>query len=255
MAIAVATLQAAKPGRVACGTAAFLTCMLAAAAAAAGAAAGGSGTIDRRDLCVTSGEIEQLDGHRLEIEQPEIRAVVLADTPQAAEIRFTYRGPSAATKALGSGEIRRQIGLKLRAQDSCNLLYVMWRIEPRDQIVVSVKSNPGQRTHAECGTHGYVNIKARRRAPPAPPVAPGSTHTLRAELQGRELRVWSDGAPVWEGSLPPEAEGFDGPVGLRSDNVRMDFAYRAGGGPAGPVSRVSDWLRQRCKAESREAGD
>lgn len=130
----------------------------------------------------------------------------------------------------------------------------MWRIEPRDQVVVSVKSNPGQRTHAECGTHGYVNVKPRRHAQ-VPAVAPGSRHRLRAELAGRELRVWSDDAPVWEGTLPPESEGFDGPVGLRSDNVRAELSYRIGGGPRAPISRVSDWLRERCSAATREAGD
>lgn len=231
--------------------------MLAAGAVAAAGAAGaavGVGTIDRRDLCVTSGEIAQHGGHRLGIDEPEVRAVVLADTPQAAEIRFTYRGPSAGTKRLASGEVRRQIGLKLRAQDSCNLLYVMWRIAPHDQFVVSIKRNPGQRTHLDCGARGYVNLKARRHAP-APRIEPDSSHSLRAELLGRELRVWSDGAPVWEGTLPAEVEDFDGPVGLRSDNVRLDLAYRVGGGPAAPISKVSTWLRQRCNAKEREAAD
>jgi len=226
--------------------------------AAAGARAPGTGgsarTVDRRDLCVSAGEIEQLAGHRLGIEEPGVRAVVLADTPQAAEIRFTYRGPSTGTKPLASGEVRRQIGLKLRAQDSCNLLYVMWWIEPRNAIAVSIKRNPGQRTHEDCGARGYVNMKARRRSP-APRIERDSTHTLRAELLGRELRVWSDGAPVWEGALPAEVEDFDGPVGLRSDNVRMELAYSVGGGPPAPLSKVPAWLRQRCKSKGREAAD
>ena len=50
-------------------------------------------------------------------------------------------------------------------------------------------------------------------------------------------------------------ESFDGPVGLRSDNVRMELAYRVGGGPATPISKVPAWLRQRCKAQGREAAD
>jgi len=229
--------------------------LLAVGAVSAAGVAGSPRTIERRDLCVSAGEIEQLAGHRLGIEEPGVRAVVLADTPQAAEIQFTYRGPSAGTKPLASGEVRRQIGLKLRAQDSCNLLYVMWWIEPRNQIAVSIKRNPGQRTHEDCGARGYVNMKARRRAP-APRIEPGSTHTLRAELLGHELRVWSDGAPVWEGTLPAEVEDFDGPVGLRSDNVRMELAYRVGGGPASaPISKVPTWLRQRCKTKGREAAD
>jgi hypothetical protein len=226
----------------------------------AGVASGAVRTIERKDLCVTTGQVTRLADDRLGIEEPEVRAVVLADSTQAAEMRFTYLGPSARTKALGSGEIRRQIGIKLRAQDSCNLLYVMWRIEPRDQIVVSVKSNPGQRTHAECGTHGYTNLKPERRRTPgpaaaAPAVTAGSTHDLRADLVGRELRVWADGAIAWEGQVPATIQGFDGPVGLRTDNVRAQVAYRIGGGPPAPLSKVSDWLRQRCGADSREGAD
>jgi hypothetical protein len=221
------------------------------AAGAAPGAGGGVTTVDRRELCVTSGEIEQLGGHRLGIEVPEVRAVVLADTPQAAEIQFTYRGPSAGSRPLASGAMRRQVGLKLRAQDGCNLLYVMWRIEPRDEIVVSIKHNPGQRTSAECHTHGYETMKARRRAAP-PPVTAGSAHTLRAELVGRELRVWSDGSPAWQGTLPAMLDDFDGPVGLRTDNVRLEFAYRVGGGAA-TVSKLPPWLRQRCAEQGREA--
>lgn len=228
---------------------------LAATLATAGEALGAVRAVDRKDLCVTTGEVARLADHRLGIEEPEVRAVVLADSTPAARMRFTYLGPSARTKALGSGEIRRQIGIKLRAADSCNLVYVMWRIEPRDQIVVSVKSNPGQRTHAQCGTHGYTNIKPLHSHGPVPPVAPGSSHDLRAELARRTLRVWADGAPVLEGELPADIEAFDGPVGLRSDNVRAQLDYCLGGGPPAPLSRVSDWLRQRCSSDTREGPD
>lgn len=41
-------------------------------------------------------------GGRLAIEAPEVRAVALTATPQAAEMRFTYRGASAESKPLGS---------------------------------------------------------------------------------------------------------------------------------------------------------
>ena len=41
------------------------------------------------------------------------------------------------------GELRRQFGLKLRAQDACNLVYVMWRIEPASKLVVSIKCRTG----------------------------------------------------------------------------------------------------------------
>jgi hypothetical protein len=127
---------------------------------------------------------------------------------------------SADTTALGSGAIRRQLGLKLRAQNGCNLVYAMWRMDPENKLVVSIKSNPGMRTSAECGNRGYTNIKPRK-SHPVPDVAPGSSHTLRAELRGEDLTVQADGQIVWEGSIGPVA--FDGPVGVRSDNGRFVF--------------------------------
>ena len=149
-------------------------------------------------------------------------------TAPAAEIHFRYLGPTAATKPLASGEVRRQIGLKLRARDTCNVVYVMWHIEPDVRLVVAVKRNPGQGTHAECGTRGYVNLRPRRRAPVAA-VRGGSSHTLRAVLQGETLTVWADGVLVWEGSVPPKLLDFDGPVGLRTDNAALELDYSAGG--------------------------
>src|SRR5262249_50917915 len=88
--------------------------------------------IDRAQLCVTNGAVAAGPGDKLAIEGASARAVV-HDTPtadQAAEIRFQYLGPSRDTRRLASGEVRRQIGLKLRAESGCNLIYAMWRIEP-----------------------------------------------------------------------------------------------------------------------------
>jgi hypothetical protein len=85
--------------------------------------------IDRKDLCVTNGTVSQLPDGQLAVATPSSRAVVGASTEkasdQAAEIRFRYLGPSQSTKPLASGELRRQIGLKLRAQDTCNLVYAI----------------------------------------------------------------------------------------------------------------------------------
>src|SRR5262249_42100776 len=118
---------------------------------------------------------------------------------------------------LASGELRRQIGLKLRAADGCNLVYVMWRLEPKAQLVVSTKLNPGKRTHRECGANGYVNLKPRAGTSPAPPVV-GSEHRLHAAIDGKLLRVWADRVLAWEGELPDAALALRGPAGVRSDN-------------------------------------
>jgi hypothetical protein len=116
-----------------------------------------------------------------------MRAYVEASTPQVVEARFTYLGSTGNEARLGSGELRRQFGLKLRAQDPCNLVYAMWRIEPESKLVVSLKSNPGQNTSAESGNRGYRNIKPQR-SKPVPMLRPGEAHTLRGELEGAEMR-------------------------------------------------------------------
>ena len=128
---------------------------------------------------------------------------------------------------MGSGELCRQFGLKLRAQDACNLVDAMWRIDPESKLVVSVKSNPGQHTSAECGNRGYRNIKPRRSTP-VPVLHSGDTHDLRAEINADEMKVFADNQIVWEGSLGPEVVSFDGPLGIRSDNARLQIQLRVG---------------------------
>ena len=124
--------------------------------------------IDRSRFCVTNGAVSELGGDRLAIDTPSSRAVVQAGTEnaadQVAEIRFQYLGPSQDSRPLASGELRRQIGLKLRAQDSCNLIYAMWRIEPDARVAVSIKRNTGLHTHEQCGANGYVNFKSQDHA-------------------------------------------------------------------------------------------
>ena len=178
-------------------------------------------------LCVTEGGIAAGPGGRLTIDAPKVRAVCRSRTAQDAELRFTYVGPTTVMSRLGSGEARRQIGIKLRAGDACNLVYAMWRIEPESKLVVSVKRNAGQHASAECGNRGYTNIKPRRHAP-VPHVTPGSSHVLHARLDGDTLRVSVDGEVVWEGTLGADAPTVDGPVGMRSDNGRFALEFLVG---------------------------
>ena len=154
--------------------------------------------------------------------EPEMRAVAAYATRQHVEAHFEYLGHTKKDKPLGSGEIRRQFGLKLRAQNGCNLVYAMWRIEPKQELVISVKSNPGQQTHAECGTRGYTNIKPEH-SEALPHLSKGSRHTLRAMMEGSALRVFVDNKSVWEGDVGAAALEFDGPVGVRTDNARFKF--------------------------------
>lgn len=184
-------------------------------------------TILHSKLCVTEGVVGENAEHRLTVDVTKMRAFVTVATAQDIEARFTYRGGSKTETPLGSGAIRRQFGFKLHAQDPCNLVYAMWRIAPKDELVVSVKSNPGQKTSAECGNRGYKDIKPARNSP-VPPMREGSSHDLRAEMAGDELRVYADGTLVWEGAVGPLAMQFHGPVGIRSDNVNLEFELRAG---------------------------
>jgi hypothetical protein len=97
------------------------------------------------------------------------------------------------------------------------------------KIAVSVKLNPGQRTHEDCLDRGYINnIKPTVSLAP-PPVRVNEPHTLYADLQGQALTVKADGSIVWQGTLVPVVRGFEGPVGLRSDNARIVFDFVAGG--------------------------
>jgi hypothetical protein len=124
-----------------------------------------------------------------------------------------------------------QFGLKLRAADACNLIYVMWRVQPESKLVVSVKSNPGAHRSAECGNHGYQNIKPQSSAP-VPAVAPGQMHTLRAIVTGSELQAWVDGRPVWRAQLGAVAGAMSGPAGVRSDDARLEFELAVDQAPA-----------------------
>jgi hypothetical protein len=183
--------------------------------------------VPRAKLCITEGALEELKDSRLAVNVPKMRAVVAAATNQAAEARFTYLGPTHAEARLGSGEMRRQFALKLRAQDGCNLVYAVWRIKPKSELVVSVKSNPGMHASSECGNRGYKNIKPEQLSA-LPKLMPGDSHSLFADLVGNKLRVSVDGAVVWEGDLGPEALALDGPVGVRTDNGRFEFQFLTG---------------------------
>jgi hypothetical protein len=184
-------------------------------------------------LCVTEGEVQPKGGGRMEVADPAMRAVALGTGGDAAELEFTYEGPTSLEAPLGNGELRRQIGLKLRAADSCNVVYVMWRLEPSSGLAVSVKRNPGMSENAQCHDGGYHMVKSAH-GEPVPSIRVGETHSLRAELNGDTLRVFADGRLAWEGKVGEEALAFDGPIGVRTDNGR--FVFRVVGAPGGQPS-------------------
>ncbi len=170
--------------------------------------------------CLTRGA-RAFDGNRLHIDEPTVRAVAPASHGDAAALRFTFGGDSDEQTALASGQVRRQLGVKLRAGDGCNVIYVMWRLDPSPFIEVSTKINPGARDHDDCGTRGYTKVKPVRSESP-PPLRLGATHTLAAELIGDELTARVDDRVVWRGLLSEQARALDGPAGMRTDNLTLD---------------------------------
>jgi hypothetical protein len=185
------------------------------------------------DLCTTHGKLDVDDG-TIEIDAPAVRAVALGSTGDAAALRFTYGGPSDQVTKLASGQVRKQLGLKLRAGDGCNLVYVMWRLDPKPGIEVSIKRTPGARDHEECGVGGYTKIKPKRSKRVRRP-KPGVEHLLEAKIDGDDLTAWVDGKVVWRGELDEVARELSGPAGLRTDNVRVEAELLAV--PGGPATR------------------
>jgi hypothetical protein len=200
--------------------------------------------ITRPKLCVTKGAIKEGKDSLLAVEVPEMRAVVDYPTRSVAEAEFTYLGPTRKDKPLHSGEIRRQFGLKLRAQNGCNLVYAMWRIKPKEELVISVKLNPGQSTSAECDANGYHTMKPTRDLS-LPRLVVGEKHTLLAEIEGSEMKVSIDGKLTWEGLLDSEALALQGPSGIRSDNGRFKFRFLSS-------EPIEDGKKQPCHAADEE---
>ena len=180
-------------------------------------------------LCVTKGKLA-----RSSIVAPTFRAVALSNRGDAMQLKMIVR-EATEKRALASGQIRRQVGLKLHAADACNVVYVMWRLDPTPMLEVSTKINLGQRNTRECGTAGYTKVKPIYTAA-LPELLDGKPHTLRAEIFGDALTVWVDDTVAWGGALPPAATELSGPGGLRSDNLEVEIlglaADERGGGKA-----------------------
>jgi hypothetical protein len=92
----------------------------------------------RSEFIVTKGQV-RIDGDWFAIDHPKVRAHLRVATAESAELRFRYHGDTDTIARLYSGGTPRQVGFMLRARDTCNVGYVMWRIAPQPQIAVSVR--------------------------------------------------------------------------------------------------------------------
>jgi hypothetical protein len=188
------------------------------------------------DLCITKGSPDATVG--TVVGDPTFRAVAPHTSGEAASLTFTYGGATEEASALASGKVRRQLGLKLRAENGCNLVYVMWRLDPSPKLEVSVKLNPGAKDHEDCGADGYSKVKPTRSST-VPHLSPRTQHTLRAELRGSELVAWIDGTLAWRGVLPAKAGALRGPAGVRSDNLVYSLdAFEATASQAAPSAEA-----------------
>ncbi len=185
-------------------------------------------TVPPDRICVTHGVMRGT-----EVTDPTFRAVSTISGGDSAQLTFQMHDWPVETRALRSGEVRHQLGLKLRAADGCNLVYVMWRLDPpRPSLEVQVKRNPGAHVNDECGVEGYTRVRPDLRAR-IPYASPGEQHTLQAEIHGDALTAWVDGKVAWHGQLPDDVRNLEGPAGLRSDNLAYDivqFAAQPGHG-------------------------
>jgi hypothetical protein len=183
-------------------------------------------SISPSKLTITEGKIKPTTDNHFLVSVGAMRGTYGSVPRDSVAINFTYQGKTAIDVPLGDGSIRRQIGLKLHAKDTCNVIYVMWWIEPTQGINVSFKSNPGKSTHKACRDGGYSEIKPTMSAQEAiPTIRVGEEHSLQAAIVGNELQVKINSVPVWKGVLPPQALAFTGPVGIRTDNVNADIEF------------------------------
>jgi hypothetical protein len=177
------------------------------------------------DFHVIAGAKRALGSYVMKVNSGGMRGVAPKTRGRSAELAFSYHGPSVVEARLADGVLRRQIGIALQEQDVCNVIYIMWHIEPTKGVYVSVKINPGQSTHEECLDRGYTIVTPNVEAD-APVITVGEARIVRAQLVEDTLHVWIDKRLVWEGLLPRSVRTLNGPIGVRSDNGDFDFELR-----------------------------
>ncbi len=183
--------------------------------------------IDYSNLYVTDGSVTIRyatlgDAYSLNTKSAGMRATVNTGNTSWVRLDFRYNGQSPIVEKLGSGIIRHQVCLKLLAQDPCNTLYVGWRFETHE-IVVQSKLNPGKSTSKSCGNAGYYDIDPLYYTEQDLEVAKYEQHSILAGIMDDILTVIVNDQPAWIGHLPERVLKLQGPCGMRTDNVDIDF--------------------------------
>lgn len=158
-------------------------------------------------------------GSQVSTAAPEMRCVFTRSNDQVY-LFFIYSGDTATLAHLGDGSVRRQIGLKVIAQNTCNVLYVMWWTD--GTIQASMKINPNMSTHAQCADGGY-SVIGSYSGPPL--VVSTSVHMLHVRIlrATKQLVIQTDNGSAHTFVLPDPALQLIGPTGLRTDNCIADM--------------------------------
>lgn len=171
--------------------------------------------------CLSAGAGSWRDGALL-IEAPITRGIWPGTDGERAGIEVEVIGPTGQQAPAASGRVLQQVGLKLRAQDPCNVLYVMWPAAPATGLRVLVKANEGRSAFAQCGAKGYATLRPDATAGFAP-LRAGEPRRLEAFIADRHLSVAIDGHTVWSGAIGAAAAALAGPAGFRTDNLRVQL--------------------------------
>ncbi len=181
-------------------------------------------------LKVTTGkrEVRQTASGFLSLDTAKTRAQLKAGLQRHVVLQFRYRGQTPDPEPNRSGKIVEQIGVKLRTLNTCNVLYVMWRITQPEGIAVKLKRNPGLSQHKDCGANGYIPIAPSSQMPLAVTATDQRTHRLNVMMEDLDGAVWIsvqvDGHIVWTGEVSQRLlEGIVGPAGFRTDNGSFIF--------------------------------
>jgi hypothetical protein len=174
---------------------------------------------------ISDGRIDKTADGRFEVNTKEMRATIRGTMGKHVRVHFTYLGPTQEISKLADGTVRHQFVLALRAKDICNRIYIGWHFlapNHQDQVVVQVKANPGEVSHADCGDSGYQTVSIFN----VPAVEVNQEHAFEAFILDGRLVVITDGVKK-RLKLPDVAFTFDGPSALRSDNAHVVFSYEA----------------------------
>lgn len=174
-----------------------------------------------QNICLGNGEIRSGNTLRFSIDSPQPRLSILNSRNTKARLVFLYLGDTAVLRSLNSGELRRQIGLRLNYLNTCNVVNVIWQFGEKSNVVVSKKINEHLSENSQCLDRGYLSIKPDFRRQLRTPEM-GSIHSIEFDTQGTRLTVVVDNQVAWIGNVP-ELDKDNGVIGLRGDNVKFDF--------------------------------